>query len=304
MNDFLQLTANGLFRGVSYAAMGAGLALILGVTGRFHFSYSLTYTIAPLAAFQVASWTQLPFWPAALVGVLAAVALSIAIEVFIYRPVSARAGANSLLAVLVSSLGFSILGVAVLQLLLGTGSVPFYGPTLSSVTLGPITFTNFDVLQAISALVLVIGLALLLARTPLGRSIKAARSNPPLAAVLGINTRRINIVVFGIGGLIAGVCAIWYGLQYTVEPTMGDRVIIYSFVVAFLAGSRTSPLRALVVGVALGLLEQWASILLSAQWSQTAVFAVLVVYLVALSTRGGWRNWLPPRRVLTRPAGN
>lgn len=304
MNDFLQLTANGLFRGMSYAAMGAGLALILGVTGRFHFAYSLTYTAAPLAAFAVASWSKLPFWPAAAAGVLAAIALSIAIEVFVYRPVSARAGANSLLAVLVSSLGFSILGVAVLQLLLGTGSVPFYGPELSSIDLGPVIFTNFDVFQSISALVLVLGLAVLLTSTPLGRSIKATRSNPALAAVLGINTHRINIVVFGLGGLITGVCAIWYGLQYTVEPTMGDRVIIYSFVVAFLAGTRTSPLRALVVGLALGLLEQWASMLLSAQWSQTAVFAVLVIYLVLLSTRGGWRKWVPARRVLTRPAGN
>ncbi|HET7139767.1 MAG TPA: branched-chain amino acid ABC transporter permease [Arthrobacter sp.] len=303
MNDFLQLTANGLFRGMSYAAMGAGLALILGVTGRFHFSYSLTYTIAPLTAFGVAAWAKLPFWPAAVAGVLAAIVVSIAIEVLIYRPVSARAGANSLLAVLVSSLGFSILGVAVLQLLLGTGSIPFYGPELSSIELGPVIFTNFDLFQAISALVLVLVLALLLARTPLGRSIKATRSNPPLAALLGINTGRINVAVFAIGGLITGVCGIWFGLQYTVEPTMGDRVIIYSFVVAFLAGTRTSPLRTLAVGLALGLLEQWASLVLSAQWSQTAVFAVLVGYLAVLSTRGAWRKWLPPRRVPTTPAG-
>lgn len=296
MNDLLQLTANGVFRGLPYAAMGAGLALILGVTGRFHFSYALTYTIAPFAAFQAAQSLGLSFWPAAAVGVLASVLLSVAIESLIYRPVAARAGKNPLLAVMVSSLGFSIVGVALLQLLVGTGSIPFYGPPLQSISLGAVTFTNFDVASALTALVLVLALALLLARTPLGRAIKATRSNPPLAAVLGINTRLVNIVVFAIGGVISGACAIWYGLQYTVEPAMGDRVIIYSFVVAFLAGTRRSPLRAIGVGLALSLLEQWSSIWLSVQWSQTAVFAVLVVYLVVLSSRGAWRAWLPAKR--------
>ncbi len=77
---------------------------------------------------------------------------------------------------------------------------------------------------------------------------------------------------------------------------MGDRVIIYSFVVAFLAGTRTSPLRAIAVGVSLSLVEQWASLWLSAQWSQTAVFVVLIAYLVALSTQNIWRAWLPATR--------
>jgi branched-chain amino acid transport system permease protein len=296
VNEILQLTANGVFRGMSYGALGAGLALILGVTGRFHFSYALTYTIAPIVAFQVAQAVGMPFWPAAAVGVIAAMLLSVAIEVFIYRPVAARAGANSLLAVMVSSLGISIAGVAILQLLLGTGSIPFYGPPLSAINLGPVTFTNFDVMQALSALVLVVALAIVLGRTPLGRSIKATRSNPALAGALGINTRRVNIIVFAIAGVITGVCAIWYGLQYTVEPAMGDRVIIYSFVVAFLAGTRSGPMRALVVGLALGLLEQWLSLVLSVQWSQTAVFVVLVVYLVVLATQGRWRALLPTRR--------
>ncbi|WP_167043650.1 branched-chain amino acid ABC transporter permease [Salinibacterium sp. ZJ454] len=295
MEDFLQLTINGVFRGAFYGALGAGLALILGVTGRFHFSYALTYTVAPFAAYGIAQAVGLSFWPAALVGVLAAVLLSVAIELLIYRPVAARAGANTLLAVMVSSLGFSIVGVALLQLLLGSGSVPFYGPPLQAITLGPVLFTNFDLFQAITSVVLVLALTGLLVWTPIGRSIRATRSNPQLAGALGIRTSRINIVVFAIGGLITGVCAIWYGLQYTVDPIMGDRVIIYSFVVAFLAGTRSSPLRALAVGAVVALLEQWATLVLSVQWSQTAVFLVLVVYMIALSTQRIWRPWLTNR---------
>jgi branched-chain amino acid transport system permease protein len=77
---------------------------------------------------------------------------------------------------------------------------------------------------------------------------------------------------------------------------MGDRAVIYGFVVAFLAGVTRSPLRALTVGVLLGVVEQCASMWLSAQWTQNTVFAILVGYLVVLSTAGR-----RPRLRLRRP---
>ena len=46
-----QLTVDGFFRGCSYGLLGVGFALILGVTGRFHFAYGFTYTLAVYLAF-------------------------------------------------------------------------------------------------------------------------------------------------------------------------------------------------------------------------------------------------------------
>lgn len=291
--DLWQLTVNGLVRGGSYAALGAGLALVLGVTTRFHFAYTLTYTFAPYAAFLSMDRMGVPFWPAVLVGLLGAVVLSILIEVLVYQPVAARGGNRAMLAVLVTSIGVGAAGIAVLQLIAGTSGLPFYGPTQSFVDIGSVRLSNFEIYQLVSCVLLVLALAFFLARTSMGRSVKAVRSNPLLAGTLGISSKRINVLCFAIAGLFSGVCALWYGLLYTVEPVMGDRVVIYGFVVAFLAGTRSSPLRALVVGLAVGLFEQWSSIWLSVQWTQTAVFTVLVIYLVALSARGRWRRLLP-----------
>ena len=68
---FRQLTVDGFFRGCSYGLLGVGFALILGVTGRFHFAYGFTYTLAAYLAFtftfRCGSW---PFWPSAILGVL------------------------------------------------------------------------------------------------------------------------------------------------------------------------------------------------------------------------------------------
>ncbi|MES9601833.1 branched-chain amino acid ABC transporter permease [Actinomadura sp. NPDC000929] len=302
MHDLLggelwQLTVNGLVRGAFYAALGAGLALVIGVTARFHFAYTLTYTVAPYAAFWVMDGLGAPFWPSALAGLAAAVAVSVLLEAGVYEPVARRAADRAMLAVLVTSIGVSTAGIALLQLRFGTSSLPFYGPDVVQHRFGPVRISDFELEQTATCLVLVAGLAAFLAFTPIGRSVKAVRSNPGLAAVLGIGVRRVNLVCFAVAGLISGACALWYGLLYTVQPSMGDSTVVYGFVVAFLAGTRSSPLRALPVGVGLGLLEQWASNWLPLQWTQTAVFIVLTAYLAFLAVKGRL-----PRPRLARPA--
>ncbi|MFI0353408.1 branched-chain amino acid ABC transporter permease [Actinomadura sp. 9N407] len=301
-SELWQLTANGLVRGTFYAALGAGLALVIGVTTRFHFAYALTYTVAPYAAFWIMDGVGVPFWPAALIGLAAAVAVSVLLESGVYEPVARRAADRAMLAVLVTSIGVSTAGLALLQLKFGTSGLPFDGPEPSRYDLGPVRISSFDLEQAATCLVLVIGLAAFLARTPIGRSIKAVRSNPGLAGVLGISVRRINLVCFAVAGLISGACALWYALLYTAQPAMGDTVVVYGFVVAFLAGTRSSPLRALPVGIGLGLLEQWASHWLPLQWTQTAVFIVLTGYLAFLAGKDRLPRLRTARPAPSKPA--
>jgi branched-subunit amino acid ABC-type transport system permease component len=278
-----QLTVDGFFRGCSYGLLGAGFALILGVTGRFHFAYGFTYTLAVYMAWQFTFPLGLPFWPSAILGVLFAAFVGVLIERIVYRPLVANAGANALLAVFVASLGLGIAGENFIRLYWGSQTQNYYGPEKKAYTLWGTTFINFDVWQAASAIILVVALAAILRWTALGRQIKATRVNPDLARIIGINANTIYLIVFFIGTAFAGVAAIWYGLKYTVDPGMGFTPVIYAFVVAFLAGTASSPVRVFLTGIVVALIEQYSSIWLSARWTQTAVFVVLVVYLSYLA---------------------
>ena len=282
-----QLTANGVIRGAAYGLLGVGFALILGVTGRFHFAYSFTYTLAAYMAFTFRfRGPKLPFWIASFLGILFATVVGILIERFIYRPLARRAGATALLAVFVAALGIGIAGQNLIALLWSQATQAFYGPTKKGWHLGTTTFENFDVWQVLTALALVLLLTALLRFTGLGRAIKATRVNPELATVIGINANVIYLVCFGIGTFLAGVSAFWYGLQVSIQPDIGQRPVIFAFVVAFLAGTARSPLRVFLTGIAVALVEQWSSIWLSVRWTQTAVFVILVGYLASLSVRG------------------
>src|SRR6185312_6020295 len=107
---FRQLTVDGFFRGCTYGLLGAGFALILGVTGRFHFAYGFTYVLAVYLAFTFTFRVHWEFWIAAVVGILLTAALGGGIERFVYRPLAKNAGATALLAVFVAALGLGIAG--------------------------------------------------------------------------------------------------------------------------------------------------------------------------------------------------
>jgi branched-chain amino acid transport system permease protein len=295
-----QLTVDGFFRGCSYGLLGAGFALILGVTGRFHFAYAFTYTFAVYMAYQFTFPWGLPFWPSAILGVLVSAVVGVLIERVVYRPLAANAGANALLAIFVASLGLGIAGENIIRLYWGSETQSYYGPDKVAYTFWDTTFINFDVWQAGSAIVLILILAGLLRYTALGRQIKATRVNPDLARIIGINANTIYLIVFFIGSVFAGVAAIWYGLKYTVDPAMGFTPVIYAFVVAFLAGTARSPIRVFITGIIVALIEQYSSIWLSARWTQTAVFVVLVLYLSVLAFKA---SSLPTRLRRLVPAG-
>ena len=295
---FAQLTANGLFRGTSYGLLGSCQALILGVTGRFLLAYGLTYTLAAYFAFTLharGTWAGpfsngIPFIIAGIIGILASSVVGVGIERFIYRPIAKRAGATALLAIFIAALGLGIAGQSLISLLWGQQSVGFYdrGNHLTKVgwRLWKVTFENLEVIQSITSITLIIVFSLILRFTPLGRQMRATRVNPDLATIIGINSKRIYLTCFFIGTLFCAVSAFWYGLQYTVNPDMGARPVITAFVVAFLAGTASSPIRIFLTGVALALLEQWLSMFISTQWTQTAVFVVLFVYLISKSMSG------------------
>jgi branched-subunit amino acid ABC-type transport system permease component len=205
------------------------------------------------------------------------------VERFIYRPLAARAGANALLAIFVASLGLGIAGENIIRLFWSSAAQQLRGITVKPYHLGPTNFLNLDLYQVIISTGLVVLLGLALRYTGLGRAIKATRSNVDMARIIGINPNTIYLLCFGIGTFLCGVAAFWRGMEFNVQPDMGFQPVVIAFVVAFLAGTASSPGRVFITGFIVSFIEQYSSIWLSARWTQLAVFVVLVIYLVSLS---------------------
>jgi branched-chain amino acid transport system permease protein len=289
-----QLTATGLINGAAYGLLGVGFALILGVSGRFHFAYSFTYTLAAYLVFWFVDRAGVPFWISAVLGILGAMVVGVAIERFIYRGIAARAGANALLAIFVAALGIGVAGQNLISLVFSSASQQIDSPAAlrTPITWGSVVFRWIDVWQVLSAVAIVLGLTALLRFTPLGRAVRATRGNPEMARIIGIDPNQIYLVVFALGTMCCGVAAFWFGVKYSVQPDMGFEPVEFAFVVAFLAGTASSPVRVFVVGLVISLIEQLSTIWLEVRWSQLVVFLVLLLYLISLS--------IDPKRIYAR----
>lgn len=285
MHAFWQTLVDGVITGSSYAIIGIAIALILGTTGRFHFGFATTFTLGAYVTSVLISSAGVPWALAVLAGIGAAVVLGVLIEAAIYRPIERRSRADASMPVFVAALGVTIIGENIIRLVWTSNSRTLEAFTPLPIRLGGIATNTLGVVTVVTAVVLTLALSMVLRRTSLGRQIKAVRVNLEMAMAVGIRVRSIFLLVFAIGSGIGAVAAILQGMKFAVAPNMGTDPLLYGFVVAFLAGTRSDPVRVGLSGLLLGLAQSISTLWVSQQLSIVAVFGVLIVFLSYRSLR-------------------
>ncbi len=122
-------------------------------------------------------------------------------------------------------------------------------------------------------------LGLVLARTSLGRAVRAVAQDRDAAAMLGIPIQRQYTLAFLIAGLLGGVGAIAYAPTFQITPYMADEVLLSAFVVVVIGGLG-SVLGAVLGGLVLGVVESLGSYYVSAEYQTVFGFVALVAVLV------------------------
>jgi branched-chain amino acid transport system permease protein len=140
------------------------------------------------------------------------------------------------------------------------------------------------VLVVVAALVLMIALDRFVARSRLGRGIRATAQDPETAALMGVNIDRVVMLTFLLGGLLAGAAGTLYGVFFeSARYDIGFLPGIKAFTAAVLGG--IGNIRgALLGGLLLGLLENWGATVLGGEWKDVFAFTVLVLVLMFRST--------------------
>jgi branched-chain amino acid transport system permease protein len=295
--NLLQYLATGIINGSLYALVAIGFALIINVTGRFHIAFSVTFAASAFVAGQVGISFGLPFAVAALIGMIAGAILGVLIERIVYWPLNRRIGMAALLVIFVASLGVSTVGEATLSLgWLNTPGVAIQGFNLKGIRVGGVSFTNLNLVTVIAAVVVILGLHIVIKQTALGRMIRAVRGNPEMSAAVGIDPKRIYLVVFAIGSAVGGLAAVFSATSALATPDMGTTPILYAITVAFVAGTFASPLAIGLTGLLIGVIESLSTFIVSSIWTQTFVFGALLLYVAARPIAEHFRTVMERRR--------
>jgi branched-chain amino acid transport system permease protein len=225
----------------------------------------------------------------ALVGTLAfslfvAMAVSglsaVAMERVAYRPLRRRAAPR--LAALITAIGMSLFLQELFAIRYGRNELGFPRVLEKRQLFGfeGANVRSDKVLVFVAAVVLMIGLERFVARSRVGRGVRAVAQDAETAALMGVNIDRVIAITFLIGGMMAGAGGFLYGIFFEVARfNIGFLPGIKAFTAAVLGGIGNVR-GALLGGLLLGLLETYGQTVLGGEWKDVFAFTVLVLVLM------------------------
>ena len=278
---------NGLQLGVMLFLVAAGLTLVFGIMNLVNLAHGSLYMIGAYFGVAFLAWTG-SFAASVALALLATLVVGMLVEVIALRTLYERDHLDQVLATFGLILFFNELVAIVWGRAALFASVP---PALGGfVELLP--GLRYPVYRAV---IILVGLAVALllyvvvSRTRIGMLIRAGASNRTMVAALGVNVRLLYTVVFGFGAALAGLGGLMAGPIYTVQPGMGEELLIEVLVVIVIGGIgsiRGALVGAIVVGMVDTLGRAFLKPLLATVVSPTAAdsagpaLASMLVYIL------------------------
>jgi branched-chain amino acid transport system permease protein len=247
----LEQTLNGLQYGVMLFLMAAGLTLVFGIMNLVNLAHGSLYMVGAYLATAFAAWSG-SFVLGAALALPATLLVGIVVEVVALRTLYERDHLDQVLATFGLILFFNEL-IAIIwgRAAIYTSVPPFLGGHIR--VLPGVPYPAYRAGIILVGVAVAVLLWVLVTRTRLGMRIRAGASNRTMVSALGVNIRLLYTLVFGLGAALAGLAGAMAGPIYSVQPGMGEAILIQVFVVIVIGGIgsiRGAMVGAIVVGMA------------------------------------------------------
>ena len=278
LSSFLTQVLMGLTVGANLILLATGLTLVFGMMEIINFAHSALFMLGAYAGY-VTYRVSGSFWLGLLMAPLAMGVLGGGLERYFLRPIRTKYPTSHLLPLLLTfGLTLFFEGLAKMIWSADIVSLPKPPALAGVVTPGGVTFPVYWMFAFATAAALVAGLWLLVERTAIGLKIRAATQDPTMAAILGVDVRRLNTVVFGLGSALAAVAGVILGAMTSLYPQMGLAFVIDAFIVIVIGGLGSFK-GAIVGSLVLGQVQSFGVALLP-EFTNPLVFAVMALVLV------------------------
>ena len=240
---------NGLQLGVLLFLLAAGLTLVFGIMNFVNLAHGSLYMMGAYFAAVAVAWTG-SFLLGALIAIPATALLGFVVEQLALKGLYRRDHLDQVLA----TFGLILFFNELVRMIWGPSPLYMSVPSWLSgtVDLFGYTYSAYRFAIIVVGLLVAAGLYWLINRTRVGMLIRAGATNAPMVAALGINIKALNSLVFALGAGLAGLAGLMSGPILSVQPGMGDPILILTLVVIIIGGIgsvRGALLGALLVGV-------------------------------------------------------
>src|SRR5688572_3879573 len=278
---------NGVQLGVTLFLMAAGLTLVLGIMNLVNLAHGSLYMVGAYLTLAATQWTG-SYAAGVVLGLAGTLLIGMLVEVIALRALYDRDHLDQVLA----TFGLILFFNELVAMIWGRASLYAQLPSWLRGHVELFAGSTYPLYR-----LSVIGVGLLIAvvlwyvvtHTRLGMLIRAGASNRTMVAALGVNIRLLYTVVFGFGAALAGVAGLMAGPIYSVQPGMGELILIQVFVVIVIGGIgsiRGALVGAVIVGTVDTLGRAFLKPLLGSMISPTAAeaagpaLASMLIYLL------------------------
>ncbi len=277
---FAQLTVNGIAVGAIYALVAIGIVLIYKATEVLNFAHGDLLVVAAFGAWGLIAVLGWPFWAALLVVVAGSALLAFSLDALVIRRIAGQPQFAGVM--LTIALAFMIRGAV--SMLFGPESRNYPTPwSNKSVSLGGVAVAELQLVILAAALMVTLALFAFFRYTRLGIAMQAASQNQLAAYLNGINVKRVNSLVWALAGVSAAVAGVLLAPITLVDISLWF-VTLKALSAIVLGGFGSLP-GAIVGGLLIGIIEQFAGVYLPDGSKDIVAYLVLIAVLV-LRPRG------------------
>jgi branched-chain amino acid transport system permease protein len=276
----LQALINGLMTGALIAVPAIGFSAIFAVLRYPNFAIASYATIGAFAA----------WWANAIVGLHVVPAIAVAFVVTGVIGVVAeetslkRLRNNGALIVAIASIALNLVLENIVRFIFGNDMKGYDLPLARDLRFGELRIGPQQIQSLMLSVAIMAGMFLFLRYTRFGKAMRAVADNPDLARLKGIDPATIAIVTVFLGAGLTGVGGVLIGLDTSIDPLTGYRVLLSVFAAAVLGGLGSIP-GAVVGALALGIAEELALIVVPATY-RTGVGFVAILIMLTFRPRG------------------
>ncbi|HEY3217476.1 MAG TPA: branched-chain amino acid ABC transporter permease [Candidatus Limnocylindria bacterium] len=265
---------DGLMLGFVYGLAAMGLTLIFGVMKVINLAHGPVIALGMYVVYLLFTGVGVnPY-----IGIVAALFVGLVFGVAMYFVAVDRVINQPELTTLLAtySVNLMVIGIATSAFTTTPRAVDI---SLGSVGLGNVTILGTHAVAVVVAIVVAAALYLFLFRTRTGKSIRAVSNNRAAAELMGIDSRRMLALSFGIGTALAMVSGGLLSTLFSFTPLSGTGHEVKSFVIVVLGGLG-NPTGALVGGIVLGLLEGVSTVFIPVSWVPVLEYVIFILILL------------------------
>jgi branched-chain amino acid transport system permease protein len=266
----------GLVNGAFYACLSLGLAVIFGMLNIINFAHGALFMMGAFVAWIMLNSLGIGYYPALILSPIVIGIFGLILE----RTIISRLYKLDHLYGLLLTFGLALVIQGLFRNYYGSSGLPYRIPdSLQGATnLGYMYMPNYRGWVVLAALVVCVSTWVIIEKTSLGATLRAATENAPLVAAFGVNVPRLITLTYAGGVGLAAFAGVLAAPVYSVNPNMGDNFINTVFAVVVIGGMG-SIMGSIVTGFALGVIEGMTKVFYP-QASATVVFLVMVIVLL------------------------